>query len=156
MDTQQDYEILRNEIQENETESMKGGGGGGRGRADSAGPYRNTEQRQRHCWPASGTSPRAVAPHTAAEGSGPATGAQTPTSSAMAQAAKHLRKNKDLEIQLEQERKEKEEERNKKRSRSRDKKRKDKIEEGKACSSNSMDEAGIRFLARELMHPNFD
>ncbi|KAF3850803.1 hypothetical protein F7725_012575 [Dissostichus mawsoni] len=85
---------------------------------------KNTEQRQRHCWPASGTSPRAVAPHTAAEGSGPATGAQTPTSSAMAQAAKHLRKNKDLEIQLEQERKEKEEERNKKRSRSRDKKRK--------------------------------
>ncbi|KAG7223495.1 hypothetical protein INR49_015488 [Caranx melampygus] len=63
-------------------------------------------------------------PHSTTEGSGHVNAGQTPTTSAMAQAAKHLRKNKDLEAQAEQERKEKEEERVKKRSRSRDKKRK--------------------------------
>lgn len=30
------------------------------------------------------------------------------------------------------------------------------LEKGKACSSNSMDEAGMRFLVRVLMKPNFN
>ncbi|CAB1439363.1 unnamed protein product [Pleuronectes platessa] len=84
-------------------------------------------QRQRSCWPEPGSPPQSHRRSGSAHANNDA-GPTHAATSAMAQAAKHLRKNKDLEAQLEQERKEKEEERFKKRSRSRDKKRKSQAE----------------------------